>query len=68
DIRYRIKTAHSTVIRFREELKHSLNFLSLLEKYRDYNFGKTKINQLELVQTDWYHKKEKVLILNKFEL
>lgn len=68
DARYRIKTAHCTVIRFRKKLKEKQNFIELLKNYRNYYFGKTCINHLELVQTDWYHKNDLVQVLHEFEL
>ena len=68
DSRYRIQTAHCTVIRFKSKLKEKQKFINLLESYKDYYFGKTSITEFELVQTDWYHKKEKVIVLHRFEL
>ena len=68
DKRYSIQTAHSTVVRFRSEVKNKLKFLDLLEKYREYNFGGFKVETLELVGNDWYQKKEKVKKLSVFDL
>jgi 2'-5' RNA ligase len=68
DARYRIKTAHCTVIRFIKELKDKQKFIRFLEDYRDYYFGKTLITKLELVYTDWYNKNDIVQVLQKFIL
>ena len=66
DARYEIKTAHCTVMRFKKELEDKQKFIGLLENYRNYHFGKSYINELELVYTDWYHKNDKVQTLHKF--
>ncbi len=68
DKRYKINTAHCTVIRFKKEFKARQKFIGFLENYRDYYFGKTSIFELELVNTDWYHKKDIVQVLQKFKL
>jgi 2'-5' RNA ligase len=68
DSRYIIQTAHCTVIRFRQKLKEKQNFTGLLENYRNYYFGKTYINNLELVLTDWYHSRDIVRVIHTFNL
>jgi 2'-5' RNA ligase len=68
DKRYQIKTSHCTVIRFKEELRNKDKFVDFLKDYREYYFGDTSINELELVFTDWYHKQEIVKVLHKFKL
>ncbi len=68
DARYRIYTAHCTVIRFKKKLKEKQKFIDLLENYRNYYFGKTCINEMELVHTDWYHKNDIVQVMHKFKL
>ncbi|MDQ0640632.1 2'-5' RNA ligase [Pedobacter sp. W3I1] len=68
DKRYAIQTAHATVIRFRSELKHKDSFLSLIEKYRDFDFGTFEVKQIELVYNDWYQRERFVKKLQVFEL
>ncbi|MFZ1291544.1 MAG: hypothetical protein WAR79_15720 [Melioribacteraceae bacterium] len=68
DKRYSIKTAHSTIVRFRNDIKEKDKFIELLEKYRNYNFGKFGVNELEFVANDWYQKIEKVKLLKTFKL
>ena len=68
DSRYPIKTAHSTIIRFKEKLADTEKFMKLLEKYREYNFGKTKVAGLELVHNDWYQRIENGKLLERFRL
>ncbi len=68
DKRYSIQTAHSTVVRFKAEVKKKIEFLDLLEKYRNYNFGEFEVKTLELVANDWYQRKERVKSLELFAL
>ena len=68
DERYRIQTAHCTVIRYKNQLRNKKVFIDFLMKYRDVYFGKSLISELELSHTDWYNKKENVHVLHKFKL
>ncbi|OZY86678.1 hypothetical protein CBP51_06590 [Cellvibrio mixtus] len=54
DSRYKIATAHSTVVRFQTPLRNHHTLLELLERYRAYDFGVCRINQLDLVFNNWY--------------
>ena len=58
DSRYPILTAHSTVVRFRKLLTKKVEFINVLENYRDYKFGTSTINTLDFVLNDWYQRKE----------
>lgn len=68
DVRYAIKTAHSSVIRFPQKPSDSESFISLLEKYRTYDFGLFTVDTLEFVFNDWYQQKEKGESLATFHL
>ena len=68
DKRYAIQTAHSTIIRFKEQLSDKSAFLKLIDSYKDYNFGSFKPNQLELVYNDWYQKEALVKKLALFTI
>ncbi|MDA3816702.1 MAG: mutarotase [Prolixibacteraceae bacterium] len=68
DKRYAIQTAHSTIFRLKEKFENKEKFLDIMEEYRDYNFGKFKVDSLELVFNDWYQRKEYVKTLHKFRL
>jgi len=68
DKRYSIQTAHSTVVRFRKEVKKKKEFLGIINEFREFNFGSFKVDILEFVGNDWYQKKEKVELLRKFSL
>ncbi|HEU4789067.1 MAG TPA: 2'-5' RNA ligase family protein [Flavobacterium sp.] len=56
DSRYAIQTAHSTVIRFREKIIDKEALLKSLEEYRTFDFGKFKVEKIELVHNDWYQR------------
>lgn len=68
DKRYAIKTAHSTVIRFRSELENRDALVKLIEKYRDFDFGTFEVKQIELVYNDWYQREKFVKKLQTFSL
>ena len=68
DKRYQIKTTHSTIIRFKNNLINPINFIELIEKYRDYNFGISNIKVLEFVFTDWYQRNKNNKALFTFKL
>jgi len=68
DSRYSIQTAHSTVVRFRENFTRKQEYIAVLEKYRNYNFGSFKVDRLELVCNDWYQREEYVNKLYEFKI
>ena len=68
DKRYSIFTAHSTVIRFSEKINDSAKFMEILEKYRQYNFGRFEVENIELVYNDWYHREKFVKQLKSFNI
>lgn len=68
DSRYTLFTAHISVCRFRKNIANTENLISILEKHRTHDFGKFKVNELELVYNDWYQKQEKTQVLHPFLL
>lgn len=68
DSRYKINTAHLTMMRFKKPLTNPEVFVKLLDKYRAHLFGTMEINHLNLVFNDWYQRTEKVQELATFEL
>jgi len=68
DTRYAIQTAHSTVMRFREKITDKEALLKTLEEYRTFDFGKFKVEKIELVHNDWYQRNHLVNQLQTFEL
>lgn len=68
DQRYKLETAHSTVIRFKKPLASNKLFLDYLNNYREYNFGDCQLKKLELVYNDWYMSSAKVSKIKTFKL
>ena len=54
DGRYKLVTAHSTLLRFVRPLTASKAFLHTLTQLRETPLGAMHVNTLELVQNDWY--------------
>ncbi len=67
DERYKLKTAHSTVIRFKNPLLNNKTFIDYLNRYRDYNFGCVNFDRIDLVYNDWYMTNSVVKSLKTFE-
>lgn len=68
DKRYTLQTAHSTVVRFRNELQMKGEFLKMIELYRNHDFGCFEVDEIELVYNDWYQRKDNTRLLKKFVL
>ncbi|MFM2485223.1 hypothetical protein [Celerinatantimonas yamalensis] len=54
DARYKLVTAHSSVIRFSSPLQNRHQLLALCQQYRDYDFGHIEFHSFELVFNNWY--------------
>jgi 2'-5' RNA ligase len=54
DQRYRLVTAHATLLRFAAPLAQSARLAALLEALRDEPLGEMQVDRLELVINDWY--------------
>ncbi|TDD95078.1 2'-5' RNA ligase family protein [Flavobacterium cellulosilyticum] len=68
DKRYSISTAHSTVVRFRKEIRNKELLIETLGKYRDFDFGKFTVEKFDLVYNDWYQREKFVQQLHQFKL
>jgi len=66
DKRYSIQTAHSTVVRFQEKFSNKLEFLNIINEFKDYDFGTFSPQSMELVFNDWYQKEKHVIKLHEF--
>ncbi|MFV5684338.1 2'-5' RNA ligase family protein [Flavobacterium sp. GB2R13] len=67
DKRYSINTVHATVARFRKEISNKEKLIEILEKYRNFDFGKFKVKKYHLVYNDWYQRKQFVKELHEFQ-
>ncbi|WP_162343581.1 2'-5' RNA ligase family protein [Cyclobacterium salsum] len=68
DKRYRLVSAHCTVIRFQKPVQQPEMVVDLLDTFQDRFFGAQRFDQVELVFNDWYQRKQKVQILETFPL
>jgi 2'-5' RNA ligase len=68
DQRYRLQTAHSTVLRFRAPLHQPQAFAARLERYRQQPFGTTTVERLALVVNDWYMSENVVRVIEHYQL
>lgn len=68
DKRYPLRIAHSTVVRFCQELQNPSSFLEFLDRYRHENWGTLDVETIELVFNDWYHKEKNLSVLHTFPL
>ncbi|AOW11433.1 mutarotase [Flavobacterium gilvum] len=68
DKRYVLQTAHSTVMRFKDKILDKENLFESLEKFRAFDFGKFKVEEIELVYNDWYQRNHLVQKISSFKL
>lgn len=68
DLRYTLKTAHMTALRFAAPLEHPTRFVRHVESMRDIEFGSTDINRIELVGNNWYMQQKRIRQLAEFSL
>jgi 2'-5' RNA ligase len=68
DGRYRLRTAHMTVARFRAPLRDGTRFAALLEDARHRTFGETNIRSVNLVKNDWYMTRGVLKIVKHYRL
>ncbi len=63
DTRYKLVTAHISCIRFSQQLNDSVQLLKLCQKWKNHDFGTTKLNNFDLVFNNWYQNKKYTKIL-----
>jgi 2'-5' RNA ligase len=68
DTRYRLSTAHVTLMRFRYPPRALSRLVDILKEHRDFRFGDSLIQSLQMVKNDWYMSTEKVEVLAEYEL
>lgn len=67
DKRYKLVTAHSTVVRFKKPVRCPEKLMALVDRYKDRVFGRTVFDHVDFVFNDWYQREENVRILKRFE-
>lgn len=68
DSRYTIATAHCTIMRFQEKLESPKELITTAAQFRNYDFGKFQVKNLELVYNDWYQREANTIHLADFNL
>jgi 2'-5' RNA ligase len=68
DQRYRLRSAHMTVLRFCSPLRHPGRFALALEQARRRAFGSLSIRELLLVENDWYMSRSASRTLKRYVL
>jgi 2'-5' RNA ligase len=68
DVRYKINTAHITVMRFCNANINGKRLLATLQANRTTDFGETCMPHLELILSDWYASASTARILQKYKL
>ncbi|MGF1834421.1 hypothetical protein [Photobacterium sanguinicancri] len=54
DSRYKLVTAHSSIVRFRLPISDGQTLLALCQQYRNHKFGRIVFTDFELVFNNWY--------------
>ncbi|EPR66605.1 hypothetical protein ADICYQ_4367 [Cyclobacterium qasimii M12-11B] len=68
DKRYKLVTAHSTVVRFSKPIEEVNAVLALVDAFSNHKFGQQAFDQVEFVFNDWYQRKSIVKTLNTYTL
>ncbi len=68
DVRYKIMTAHVTLMRFKSPPRDWPLLLAKLTEARQRNFGSSEVTQIEFVVNDWYMSRDKVQVLTTYPL
>lgn len=66
DERYKLETAHMTILRFRAPLLQPKQFAEALERARKRKFGATTIRRFTLVENDWYMSRRGTVAIKKY--
>jgi 2'-5' RNA ligase len=68
DQRYRLVTAHSTIMRFSTALHNPQAFACFLLENRNRNFGSFEVTELQLVKNDWYMSQQHTPVIATYPL
>ena len=59
--RYKTISVHITIARIKDKLKNPEKYISFIENEKDTNFGKMKVESMELIFHNWYDTKKQIL-------
>ena len=65
DQRYRLQTAHATIVRFRAPLRDPAGLVALLRRYEQVPIGDFELAGTELVFNDWYQRATHTVLLQR---
>jgi hypothetical protein len=68
DVRYAIRTAHCTLMRFKSQLRSLAGLLREVATRSAQLIATTRIQQLQLVVHDWYMSSDRVQVLASYSL
>src|SRR5205085_9542615 len=68
DRRYRLETAHMTLVRFAAPLRDPARFVDALAAARTTEFGASAVASLDLVLGDWYNTAAHQRVLARYQL
>ncbi|MFS1460873.1 hypothetical protein BCT42_13725 [Vibrio lentus] len=68
DSRYKLVTAHSSIIRFKAPLNDAPQLLALCQRYRNHDFGRVVLEDFELVFNNWYQNLDVTMSLAKYRV
>ncbi|PML43598.1 hypothetical protein BCT35_17060 [Vibrio lentus] len=68
DSRYKLVTAHSSIIRFKAPLNDAQQLLALCQRYRNHDFGRVVLEDFELVFNNWYQNLDVTKSLAKYRV
>jgi 2'-5' RNA ligase len=68
DQRYRIQTAHATVIRFQRPPRDLPGLRHFLIQQRGRDFGTSLVSVIQFVENDWYMSEDRVQVIKEYTL
>ncbi|MFS1902619.1 2'-5' RNA ligase family protein [Vibrio lentus] len=68
DSRYKLVTAHSSIIRFKAPLNDAQQLLALCQRYRNHDSGRVVLEDFELVFNNWYQNLDVTKSLAKYRV
>ena len=68
DARYVLRTAHSTLVRFKAPILAPQEVEDLVTAATDLSFGTCAVRTLSFVYNDWYQRADRVTVLREFSL
>ena len=68
DRRYKINSAHMTIMRFRQQAADWKSLVNVVAENRHTDFGGTQVNRIQLIWGDWYASADVARTLQEYSL